>query len=157
MTEPFWTSIVDALYEDIYRFSLRFLGSPEDARDATQEAFTKAFSALRGDEQLEAVRPMLYTIARNCCIDKTRWWRRWKKFLQGYEDPRENASDARIDWGPILELPTRQREVFILRHWHGFSTEETAKILAISEGAVKSHLKRAIERLKQTCLENEEE
>jgi RNA polymerase sigma factor (sigma-70 family) len=42
----------------------------------------------------------------------------------------------------------RQREVFILRHWHGFSTAETAELLQLHEGTVKSHLKRGVETVK---------
>ena len=48
----------------------------------------------------------------------------------------------------VARLSQRQREVFILRHWHGFSTEETAEQLGLNCGTVKSHLKRAIDHLK---------
>jgi RNA polymerase sigma factor (sigma-70 family) len=58
---------------------------------------------------------------------------------------------------PIQTLPTRQKEVFILRHFHEFSTSETAKILQISEGTVKSTLSDAVQHLKQQLEKYPEE
>lgn len=52
----------------------------------------------------------------------------------------------------VCNLPQRQKEVFILRHWHGFSTKETADLLSIGEGSVKSHLSRAIDKIKLDLL-----
>lgn len=45
------------------------------------------------------------------------------------------------------ELPTMQRQTVLLRHWLGLSVAETAADLGISEGTVKSHTSRALERL----------
>lgn len=149
-----WEKIVEETYEEIYRFSLRMLNSPEDARENTQDTFLRAFRSLKGDEPQTQVRQWLYTIARNSCIDRRRWWNRWRNFISQHA-VEVKGHESRVDWEPIFNLPQRQREVFILRHWHGFSTEETAQILGISDGAVKSHLKRAIGKLKESYLREE--
>ena len=50
-------------------------------------------------------------------------------------------------------LPMRQQQVFLLRNWQGFSVAETAGILKLSEGSVKTHLSRATEALMRAIAE----
>jgi RNA polymerase sigma factor (sigma-70 family) len=45
------------------------------------------------------------------------------------------------------QLPPMQRNAVVLRHWLGLSTRDTATELGISEGTVKSHTARGLERL----------
>ena len=157
MTDEYWNHIVESCYRDIYSFALKILGSVHDAEEVTQETFLQAFKNLKGDEPLTVLRPWLYTTARNRCIDRKRWWKRWTILAKELfaADKEDNQNTQALDTLPIMQLPGRQREIFVLRHWHGFSTEETAKILGISEGSVKSHLKRAVEKLKITMFKEE--
>lgn len=153
-----WAEIVEAYYTDIYRYLIKYAGNIQDAEELTQESFLKLFQ--KSDKAIKVgvdTRKLLFRIARNAAIDRSRWWRRWRPMLFGgeaLEPATAGDSDESLAFiaDPIRKLPDRQREVFILRHWSGLSTTETAEILGISDGAVKSHLKRAVTSLKNELL-----
>lgn len=73
---------------------------------------------------------------------------------QGTNMGTESASDS-VSRGQILaaidhqvgELPTRQREAFLLRYWEELDVAETASVMGCSEGSVKTHCSRAVHAL----------
>ena len=152
-----WNDLVEKFHERIYAFSWHMLGARHEAEDVTQETFLRAYRS-RGRLRTSNVKAWLYSIARNACLDRQRWWKRWqiRAVNQTAEQGLVPDSQALLELTQIIErLPVRQREVFVLRHWHGFSTLETADLLGLSEGSVKSHLSRAVEKLKTelSCLD----
>ena len=150
--EPNWEEIVSNYYDAIYRYCYQFHGNRADAEDATQQTFVKAYQSLPTLQSESALKSWLYSIARNICIDRKR---RIKKFFallpmiksDDIIEPQLSGLSKGL-LNHIQALPIKQREVFILRHWHDFSTDEVANMLSISNGTVKSHLKRAIDKLR---------
>jgi len=53
----------------------------------------------------------------------------------------------------LQQLPHRQRQAFVLRHWQGLSTTDTAAAMVCSEGSVKTHLSRAVAALQALLLQ----
>lgn len=161
----------EAIYREhaarLLRLARLFLRDPEEAKDIVQEVFAKAALALRGAEAPRDWRSWLTQVALNACRSRARkgWWRRLRRQgepLEGRDFPDEGARpdaaaagrEARERvWRAFRELPERQQEVFALRHLQGYSTAEVAVALQLSEGAVKTHLFRAVHRLRQALEE----
>lgn len=153
----------------VYRIALSYLRDPDDALDAVQDTFVKAFEhAARWDPRAE-VAPWLMRIAVNHSIDR---YRRGKRraihhtpLIDGDHDERIAAEDVSPEQraegrelGEKIEraletLPEGHRAVFVLRHYDGMSLEEIASTLKLSLGTVKSSLHRALHRLRERLQE----
>lgn len=155
MTSPNWDQFVATHYQAVYRYCFHFLGSEADGEDAVQKTFLKAWNSFSALKDPNAAKAWLYSIARNICIDQSRWWKRTQKVKESLEQQATGSKEIELSLTLrylILKLPRKQKEVFILRHLHDFSTKETAAMLGIGEGTVKSHLSRAVTTLKGELL-----
>lgn len=135
-------------------------GSPADAEDIAQEAFVKAHAALdRYRPERGSFRTWLLAITANQARDHRRSSGRRSHYelaLQTGRLPGE-ASDtaghlvddrhALVD--ALRTLPDRQREVVACRYLLDLSEADTAAVLGLSAGTVKSHLSRALAHLRQ--------
>ena len=70
------------------------------------------------------------------------------------ELPSWAASDRTLILDVLRQLPCQQRAVAVLRYWDGLSVAETAGLLGISEGTVKSYGARAIARLRELITDD---
>jgi RNA polymerase sigma-70 factor (ECF subfamily) len=152
-------------YQRLYRIALSYLRNPEDALDAVQETFVKAFQhAGRWDGSSEAG-PWLTRIAVNQSIDRYRRVRRRRATFAPWDEtdhdetktaegpsPEQRVAGQEVGQriaGALGALPERQRAVFVLRHYEEMSLEEIAQSLGMSLGTVKSSLHRAVHRLRE--------
>ena len=133
---------LDALYaaykSRIYTFLLRFLADPELADDVTQEAFTKAFSALPKLERGTKVLPWLYKVASNSAIDHLRRRKRfvWIRIGSMQNGPHEpHAADESGAVGErehvqavLRTLPPENAVALLLHALEGYSYKEIAEI-----------------------------
>jgi len=154
----------------VYRLALNITQNPQDAEDALQDAFLKAYTHLgefRGDSLFST---WLVRIATNEALTKIRQrppeWRVSSAEPRGAEKeisrPREikdndDNPEERYGKRELLEilseaiesLDVSLRMVFVLRDIQSFSTEDTARLLGLSEAAVKTRLMRARLKLRQ--------
>jgi RNA polymerase sigma factor (sigma-70 family) len=133
-------------------FCRHMLGSKEDAEDVLQEVFAASYNAMRADNRELNVRPWLYRIARNRCLNHLRRPR---------PDGRETMDDQigdhgvttadivhkRVDFRHLLEdihkLPETQRTALLLREIDVLSYEQIADAMENTVPSVKSLLVRA--------------
>ena len=159
----------------VLRVALNLLRRPEDARDAYQEAFLKAYRKLGSFRFQCGFSTWLYRIATNVCLDHLRRKSVRKEF--GVDDrdeeagfnPLRSASDGRAQADPervlaggeiargieaaLAELSPRERLVFELRHHEGMRLRAVGEMLGISEEAAKNSLFRATRKLRAALEE----
>jgi RNA polymerase sigma-70 factor (ECF subfamily) len=145
-------------YRDNYtRFAARMLGSLEDADDALQLAFVRAFRNLGQCRDPEKFGSWLYQIVVNEC--RTLGARKTKREKRLVRDEAKVESAATSD--PSVDAALRdeiqhaldrldppQREAFLLRHVEGIGYEEMSQITGVGVSALKMRVKRATERLR---------
>ena len=121
------------------------LGSHEEAEDAVQQVFINAYRALaRDDDRDVAVRPWLYRIARNQCLDVLRARRPAEELAEdepsvvGLSDEVAGRAELRDMLHDLAALPVDQREALLLAELHDNSHADVAEILGCERDKVKS-------------------
>ncbi|MBI5305346.1 MAG: sigma-70 family RNA polymerase sigma factor [Chloroflexi bacterium] len=147
----------------VYRIALRVVGNPADAEDVMQETFLSAFKAIDTFEWRSGLATWLYRIAYNAALMRLRKPGRHavsvEELAEGegiIETPRQlfdwcclpdaeyATTEARAELErAISQLPEKLRAVFVLRDLEELSTEATARVLGLSNEAVKTRLHRA--------------
>jgi RNA polymerase sigma-70 factor (ECF subfamily) len=160
-----FAALVESHQERLLRLCERMLGDAEEARDAAQEVFLKAYRKAGEVRPQGQVYTWLYRIAVNHCLNRLRR-RKLVRFLRwddpsdrqapAFDPPDEGAGpvaalESRRRWQAtrraIAKLPESQRAVLVLVRFEGLSYKQTAEVLGITEGAVESRLVRAMRRL----------
>jgi RNA polymerase sigma-70 factor (ECF subfamily) len=129
------------------------LGDREEARDATQDAFVKAYTALGRYNREHQFFSWLYRILVNECLNVLRARKPMVPLNDSLEqpgtalDPVQASESRRQIRRALMELPAEQREVVVLRHFGGMSYAQVGHALGISENLVRSRLYGARQRL----------
>ena len=141
----------------LYRLARSMLRNDADAQDAVAEAVCKAFAHLDGLKQPARFKSWLLRITANAAYDMLERSKRLVS-LEDYgrevpaPDPFRGAEDSL--WPLVLALPESLRAPIQLYYYDGFSVRETAQILGLGEGAVKTRLNRGRQALR-AMLEKE--
>lgn len=147
-----------------------------DALDIVQDAMLKLASNYAQRPAAEW-KPLFFRILENCIYDFHRKETRrksWFSFLKSANDENEDALNPGDDMpdddnvpplvieaeqlnqdlvAVIEALPLQQQQCFLLRSWEGMSVKETADAMNITEGSVKTHYSRAMQKIQQVLNE----
>jgi RNA polymerase sigma-70 factor (ECF subfamily) len=171
--------VVRGFGDRLYAVGLRLTGSPPDAEEIAQDAFVRAYQALRGYEperiRALALRAWLYRIAVNAARNRLRGKRpvviplngashegdEWDQSVEpadGGEAP--EATVERREQGAelatlVADLPPRYRAAVVLRHVEGLAYAEIAEALEQPVGTVKANVHRGLRQLREALERNE--
>jgi RNA polymerase sigma-70 factor (sigma-E family) len=156
--EADFRQFVAARSASLQRTAYLLVGDWAHAEDVLQTALTKTYLAWKRLGEIEAVeayaRRVLVTTA-------TSWWRRRWHGERPTEFMPERAAPDRIDeqlerhmmWRHVQALPARQRAVLVLRYYEDLTEVETARVLGVAVGTVKSQCARALASLRTRLVE----
>ncbi|MFF2007823.1 SigE family RNA polymerase sigma factor [Streptomyces sp. NPDC058195] len=154
---PSFTSFVRARGPVLLRAARSLTANPSDAEDLLQTALTKTYVAW---ERIEDHRALDGYVRRALLNTRTSQWRKRKidefacdelpeqEAAQG-PDPAEHQSLRDAMWRAVLKLPDRQRAMVVLRYYEDLSEAQTAEVLGVSVGTVKSAVSRALGKLRE--------
>jgi RNA polymerase sigma-70 factor (ECF subfamily) len=151
-------TLVERYHRVLYTVAYRMLGNAEDARDATQEAFVKAYERLASFNPELRFFSWIYRIVTNECLNEIRARRVQVPVppdLEAAGGPAlefETGERRRRVQAALLTLTPEHREVVVLRHFAGLSYGEMALALGIPAKTVKSRLYSARQALGQRLL-----
>ena len=160
------------LYEKkVYALTLRMCKHPEDAAEASQEAFLAAWQGLKFFRGEASFSTWLYRLASNACVDLLRRESRHRTAAgpslndeEVYLDVADSAPSPhaiaesnelkqQIEEG-LRTLSPEHREVLILREIHQLSYDEIAQALSLDSGTVKSRISRGRKQLRNFLLKS---
>jgi RNA polymerase sigma-70 factor (ECF subfamily) len=151
-----FTMLVDRHAAACTRFAMRMLGNREDAEDAVQDSFLRAYRSLARYEERQAFRTWLFQILVNRCrTAAVRRQRRQRMFLvddtavaSASVRPAAESTELRAELRRAIDaLDPDQREAFLLKHVEQLSYDEMAEATGVGVSALKMRVKRACDRM----------
>ncbi|MEZ5192684.1 MAG: SigE family RNA polymerase sigma factor [Nocardioides sp.] len=139
------------------RMAFLLTGDLHEAEDLLQTAYAKALPRWRALSTYDAPEAWMYKVMVN---QRTSWWRRSRKREWSTDQIPERAwragtageAEALVESQSLLaalrDLPERQRAAVVLRHWCDLSEAETAEVMRVSVGTVKSSTARGLAHLR---------
>ncbi|MEU6577729.1 SigE family RNA polymerase sigma factor [Streptomyces sp. NPDC046805] len=155
---PSFSSYVRARQPVLLRTARSLTANPSDAEDLLQTALAKTYVAW---ERIEDHRALDGYVRRALVNTRTSQWRKRKvdefvcdelpepEPVPGEDDPAERQALHDAMWRAVAKLPARQRAMVVLRYYEDLSEAQTAEVLGVSVGTVKSAVSRALGKLRE--------
>jgi len=151
-------ALVGRYQKVLYTVALRMLGNRDDAKDATQTAFVRAYERLGSFDEQYRFFSWIYRILLNECLNVLRG-RRPESALSPVLATTSGPFEAAVSGerreqiqAALLQLNPDYRAAIVLRHFAGLSYEEMADALGVPAKTVKSRLHTARQRLGELLL-----
>lgn len=154
--------IIEAYQSPVFNLAYRMLNNANEAEEAAQEAFIRAYTRLDSYNPQHKFSTWLLSITSNYCIDLIR---KRRAILLSIDEPlaphpalmsdRTASPESQAVQGEqeemvqrlLQELPEDYRQAVVLRYWYELSYEEIAEMMETSVSAIKSRLFRARKQL----------
>ncbi len=157
--EAAWETLIQQHQEAVFRLAYLLTGDANDAEDVAQEAFIRAYRSLHRFDSARPWRPWVLSIAANLARNRRRSIGRYfvnlQRFARLNPDPVLNPEGEYADqqraqalWQAVRRLGAGDQEIIYLRYFLELPVEETAMVLQVAAGTVKSRLHRALNRLR---------
>jgi RNA polymerase sigma-70 factor, ECF subfamily len=154
-----FTQLVETYQRPVFNLCYRMLGDAQEAEDAAQETFWRAYQGMKKYDPSRSFVTWLLSIAAHYCIDQQR--KRKLPMVDIDILPEEDAPDPSPNPEKVIskqmenrvlhrlldQLQPQDRAAIILRYWYEMSEEEIATTLQLTPSAVKSRLFRARRQL----------
>ena len=164
-----YSEVVERHQRRASRIALHYLRDWADADEAVQDAFVKAFTHIGSYKDEWPFEVWFTRILINGCLDRLKARRRRDRWVVPMIDPATGDRDVsalmpsrdmspedsvllnerrqRL-WTSLAKLPERQRTIFMLSHYEGYSSKEVSGMTGLNESTVRVHLFRAIRKLR---------
>jgi RNA polymerase sigma-70 factor (ECF subfamily) len=150
-----FATLMSRYRDTLGRYAFHMLGSREDAEEAVQDSFIRAYRALADCRQPERFGAWLFTIMVNRCRTSQRRLFRRRRFNEELRDDVAATRDASasIEWREeiaraLAELRPHYREAFLLRNVEGLNYSEMARLTGAREPTLRMRVKRAGDQLR---------
>ena len=140
----------------------RYVISPQDIDDVSQETFLRAYKAEK-EKEIEHPKAFLFRIAKNLMLSEfSRKARKITDYIEDYEGSEELLNTDNLESNvmaqqklgiyceAVASLPTQCRRVVIMKKVYGMQNKEIARRLELSVSTVEKHLTKGIRRLNST-------
>jgi RNA polymerase sigma-70 factor (ECF subfamily) len=153
-----WEALMRQHQEAVFRFAYLLLGDPDDAEDVAQESFLRAWKYLKRFDSTRPLKPWLLSITSNLASNRRRSAGRY--FAAVMRAFRDEPTSMRIEEksaqnleaaelrNAVQKLHPDDQQIIYLRYFLDLSVNETAQVMQVAEGTVKSKLSRALEKLR---------
>jgi RNA polymerase sigma-70 factor (ECF subfamily) len=151
--------IYDRQVDRVYRTAMVFMKNSQDAEDIVQSVFLTLIEKGIQFDTPEHEKAWFIVTTRNRCKDILKSY--WRKSVDLVDDSMDETADDGSTDSPgsdsaaealelIMNLPEEQREIVLLHYYEGYTVNETAEMLKLSESKIRSQIasaKRALSKL----------
>ncbi|WP_248602883.1 RNA polymerase sigma factor [Algoriphagus marincola] len=145
-------------HREAYLWARQCCGFEDElAKDVLQICYLKILEGKARLQQVEKVKPWLFSVIRFTAIDELRKKGNWVALQENYDledEPTENEEE--LDYQKLLmQLSPMQREVMLMVFYHQLTIAESADVLQISLGSARTHYDRGKKRLKELIVKSQ--
>ena len=163
MDKTGFNQLMTHLRPKLYRFALSFIRRTDEAEDVVQEVGIKLWERRSELDTMRSVEAYAMSAVRNRCLDYARSpHSRTSEMIEAYDAPHEETPYKTLEQADMAafvrklidRLPEQQQMVIRLRDIEGYELDEIAEIVGINEGAVRTNLSRARQKIREALVSN---